>query len=98
LSLDTRLGAAALAPAAGVLIFTQVASGWVKRKNLKTLQSVGGLSAEIQESLSNFKVIVAFNRLDYFREKFDEANERNFTASIAGGMANGVFMPIYGWP
>ena len=96
LSLNIRLGAAALAPAAGVLVFTRLASGWVKRKNLKSLQSLGGMSAEIQESLSNFKVIVAFNRLDYFRKKFDEANDGNFKASIAGGIANGIFMPVYG--
>jgi ATP-binding cassette subfamily B protein len=54
------------------------------------------MSAEIQESMSNFKVIVAFNRLDYFRQKFQDANERNFTASVASGIANGVFMPVYG--
>ena len=54
------------------------------------------MSAEIQESLSNFKVIVAFNRLDYFRQKFNEANERNFPASVGAGMASGVFMPVYG--
>src|SRR5207244_7995746 len=96
LSLNIRLGLAALTPAIGVLIFTQLISGWVKNRNLKSLQSLGGMSAEIQESLSNFKVIVAFNRLDYFRQKFNEANERNFAASIAGGIANGIFMPIYG--
>jgi ATP-binding cassette subfamily B protein len=96
LALNIRLGLAALAPAAGVLIFTQLISGWVKRKNLKSLQSLGGMSAEITESLSNFKVIVAFNRLDYFRQKFNEANERNFAASLGGGLANGIFMPIYG--
>jgi len=96
LSLNVRLGLAALAPAMGVLIFTRAVSGWVKSRNLKSLQSLGGMSAEIQESLSNFKVIIAFNRLDYFRQKFDEANERNFTASVAGGIANGVFMPVYG--
>ena len=82
-----RLGIAALVPAAGVLIFTKVISGWVKKRNLKSLQSLGGMSAEIQESLSNFKVIVAFNRADYFQNKFNEANERNFAASVAGGMA-----------
>ena len=27
------------------------------------------MSGEIQESLNNFKVIVAFNRLDYFRDE-----------------------------
>ena len=95
-TLNVRLGLAALAPAFGVLIFTRAVSGWVKRKNLKSLQSTGGMSAEIQESLSNFKVIVAFNRFDYFRRKFDEANEQNFAASVAGGIANGIFMPIYG--
>jgi ATP-binding cassette subfamily B protein len=96
LALNVRLGTAALLPAAGVLIFTNSISGWVKRRNLKSLQSLGGLSAEVQESLSNFKVIVAFNRLDYFREKFSEANQRNFSASVASGIANGIFMPVYG--
>src|SRR5215470_15866655 len=96
LSLNIRLGVAALLPAAGVLILTQLISGWVKGKNLKSLQSLGGMSAEIQESMSNFKVIAAFNRVDYFRQKFDEANQRNFKASVASGLANGVFMPVYG--
>ena len=96
LALNPRLGVAALVPAIGVLVFTKAISGWVKNKNLKSLQSLGGMSAEIQESLANFKVIVAFNRLDYFREKFKTANETNFKASLAGGIASGVFMPIYG--
>jgi ATP-binding cassette subfamily B protein len=41
-------------------------------------------------------VIVAFNRRDYFRRKFDEANQANFTASIASGLASNVFLPLYG--
>ena len=97
LALNIRLGVAALAPALGALIFTQLISGWVKNKNLKSLQSIGGMSAEIQEGLANFKVIVAFNRLDYFRQKFNEANERNFSASVAGGIANNIFIPVYGF-
>jgi ATP-binding cassette, subfamily B, bacterial len=95
-SLNVWLGAAALLPALGVLIVTQLISPWVKRRNVKNLQSVGGMSAEIQESLNNFKVIVAFNRTDYFRNKFNEANERNFTSAVAAGVASNIFMPIYG--
>jgi ATP-binding cassette subfamily B protein len=95
-SLDVRLGAAALVPALGVLIVTQLISPWVKRRNVKNLQSVGGMSAEIQESLNNFKVIVAFNRTDYFRNKFNEANEQNFSSAVAAGVASNIFMPIYG--
>src|SRR5690606_4121971 len=64
--------------------------------NFKSLQTLGGLSGEIQESLANFKVIVAFNRLDYFRAKFAEANSANYAASIRAGIASNVFIPIYG--
>ena len=94
--LNWNLGLAALLPAALVFVTTQLISGWVKRKSRAGLQSLGSMSAEIQESLNNFKVIVAFNRLDYFREKFKEANEVNFKASIGSGIASSVFTPIYG--
>lgn len=96
LTLNVRLGSAAIFPAFCVLVLTQFISAWVKRKTLKSLQSLGGMSAEIQESLENFKVIVAFNRLDYFRKKFNEANENNYTASIGAGVATNIFIPIYG--
>lgn len=95
LTLHLELGAAALLPAAGVVLVTRVLSGWVKKKNLSSLQSIGGMSAEIQESLENFKVIVAFNRLDYFRKKFNDANEKNYTASIGAGIATSMFVPLY---
>ena len=94
--LNDRLGAAALVPALGVLIITQLVSAWVKRRSLKSLQALGGMSAEIQESLANFKVIVAFNRLDYFQRKFSEVNEKNFSASVSSGLASGIFVPLYG--
>jgi len=95
-TLNIRLGGSALLPALAVLIITQLISGWVKRANFKSLQTLGGLSGEIQESLANFKVIVAFNRLDYFREKFNAANTTNYNASIRAGIANNVFVPLYG--
>jgi ATP-binding cassette subfamily B protein len=96
LALDVRLGLAALAPAAGVMVLTRLISGWVRNRNLKSLQSLGALSSDVQESLANFKVIVAFNRLDYFRQKFNGANERNFGASVQAGLASNIFVPVYG--
>jgi ATP-binding cassette subfamily B protein len=97
ISLNIRMAIAALLPAAGVLVITKVTSGWVKRKNLKSLQSLGGLSSEIQECLHNFKVIVAFNRMDYFQRRFNGANDTNYKASISAGFANNIFMPLYGF-
>jgi ATP-binding cassette, subfamily B, bacterial len=95
-SLEPRLGAAALAPAAAVLVITRATGAWVKRKNTASLQALGGLSGEIQESMSNFRVIVAFDRVDYFQQQFNAANGRNYTASVSAGLANNIFVPLYG--
>jgi ATP-binding cassette, subfamily B, bacterial len=94
LSINLPLGLAALTPALVVWGFTKVVSPWVKRKNFESMKSTGSLSAEIQESLANFKVIVAFNRRDYFRKRFEEANEHNYTKSVKAGIANNVFSPV----
>ena len=95
-SLNPKLGFAALLPAIVVVLFTRLTSSWIKRKNLGSLQALGGMSSEVQENLNNFKVIVAFNRVDYFRWKFNSANEKNFSASVSAGYANNIFMPLYG--
>ena len=96
LAINWKLGLATLAPAVLILIFTAVLSPWVKRKNAVNLKSTGNLSGEIQESLQNFKVIIAFNRRDYFRKKFDEVNEENYKTAIGAGLANNIFAPVYG--
>lgn len=96
-SINLTLGVAALMPALIIWIFTKSISPWVKKKNAANLRSVGGLSAEIQESLDNFKVIVAFNRRDYFRERFNEANQNNYSTAVSAGLANNVLAPVYGF-
>jgi ATP-binding cassette subfamily B protein len=95
-SLNPKLGLIALIPAVVVFIFTRAVAPWVKKRNLNNLKSVGGLSAEVQESLANFKVIVAFNRRDYFRTRFGEANNNTYNAATKAGIANNLFMPVYG--
>lgn len=95
LLIHIKLGLAAMAPMLLILIFTTLVSPWVKRTNAKSLKSVGGMSAEIQESLNNFKVIIAFNRRDYFRKRFDVANQENYRSAIGAGLANNVFLPVY---
>lgn len=92
---NPKLGAVALIPAVCVLIITIILSKWVKRRNKKDLQMTGNMSAEIEESLDNFKVISVFNRSDYFNEKFEKINNKNFKVSFKTGIANGIFNPIY---
>jgi ATP-binding cassette subfamily B protein len=94
-AINWRLGLATLVPALGLLIFSRAISAWVKRVNLESLRAEGAMSGEIQESLSNFRVILAFNRRDYFRKRFSEANYINFKTSVLAGLGNNVFSPVY---
>lgn len=96
LTVNTHIGVAALVPALVLLIFIQLTSAWIKRSNFVNMQALGDLSAEIQESLNNFKVIVAFNRRDYFRKRFQEVNEQNYKAAIKAGIASNTYVPIFG--
>ena len=96
LSINLELGVAALSPAILIWVFTRFVSPWVKRKNFVSLKSVGVLSSTVQESLNNFKVIVAYNRRDYFRERFNESNRDNYSSAVGAGLANNLFMPVYG--
>jgi len=92
-----RLGLATLSPAILMWIFTKFLSPWVRRKNAIYLKSVGAMSGEIQESLGNFKVVVAFNRRDYFRQRFDQANRHNYSTAIKATIANSTYTPVYGF-
>ena len=97
LSINLKLGLAALVPALVLWFFTKSISPWVKNRNSVNMRSTGSLSAEIQESLNNFKVIVAFNRRDYFRKRFDEVNVENYNSAVKAGIANNMFTPVYGF-
>lgn len=96
LSLNLKLGAAAIAPAVTLIFFTRLLTPWIKKKNALSLKNIGGLSGEISESLENFKVVVAFNRRDYFRKKFNEVNESNYKTALGAGIANNTLNPTYG--
>ena len=95
LSINLPIGLAALSPALLVWIFTKTVTPWVRRRNAESMKSTGLLSAEIQESLANFKVIIAFDRRDYFRKRFEAANENNYTQSVKAGVANNILTPVY---
>lgn len=95
LSLHPRLGAAALWPAAVLFLVNRLLSPWLRARNRASLASAGNLSAEISDSLENFKAIVAYHRRDYFRERFAQANAQNYQRALAAGLSNQLFVPCY---
>ena len=97
LVLNFQLGLIAWASLGVMLIITAILSKWIKIKNEKALQRLGELSAQIQESLSNFKITFVFNRRDYFKESFEKVNENNRKAATTAGIANGLLAPTYNY-
>lgn len=95
-ALHWQLGLLALAPALLLWGVTVCLSPWIRQKNAQSLKQTGILSSHIQESLDNFKVIVAFERRDYFRQRFFQTNRENYQAAQGAGVANQVFSPLYG--
>lgn len=95
LVINAHLALVALIPAVFLLLLTRFLSAFVKKANARNLRSTGEMSAEVQESLNNFKVIVAFNRQDYFNKKFAEINHKNYLASMFAGFANKTLSPLY---
>ncbi len=96
LVINLPLGLAALAPAATLVLLTRAISPWVKQRNAEAMAATGALSAEVTESLNNFRVIVAFNRRDFFRDRFAAANRQNREKAARAGIANVVFTPVFG--
>lgn len=91
----TNLALVALAPALGLLVITRVLSPLIKKRNAETLASNGRVSAEVQESLNNFKVTIAFNRQDYFEKNFLTVNESNYRTAVRSSTLNNSMTPLY---
>lgn len=93
--INFELALVTLSTAFVLLIVTYGISPWINKQNRLSLQALGGLSAEIQESLNYFKVIISFERRDFFKENFNTANRENFTSSVRSGIANNITSPLY---
>lgn len=78
-----------------LVILTSFLSPMVKNLNKKSLESTGNFSGEVQEGLANFKVIVAFNRQDFFKQNFQKYNQKNFKNMIRSEFLNSIFKPLY---
>lgn len=95
LVINPLLGVFSLGISVFLFIITNLIANFLRRINKKALNATGNLSGEIQESLTNYKVVVAFNRKDYFRDSFQAVNENSKAANITAGIGNNILTPIY---
>ncbi len=73
----------------GSVLFRIAAADAYKR----TRESIGALSAELQETLSGVRVVRAFGREDRHLERFSQLNEENRSANMTTVHLNAAYFP-----
>jgi len=97
LSINLKLGAAALAPALVLFVLTRILSPWINARMPFRWQQRAASRGSIGEPQTISQVVVAFNRRDFFRKRFEVTNDENYASAIRAGIANNTFTPIYGF-
>ncbi len=95
LFINFKLAVVMLSVTVLLFIITKMLSPWIERQNKKSLTTIGNLSSSLQENITNFRVIVAYSKRDYFRSHLERVNQSTFDTALRSGTANRIFEPIY---
>ncbi len=95
LYINTKLALVMLASVFVLVIITSGLSPTLEKLTKRFLQSIGALSASLQENIFNFRVIIAFNKRAYFKKQVSDSTEAVFRAGFKSNTLNKIFEPIY---
>ncbi|EDX84011.1 ABC transporter, ATP-binding protein [Synechococcus sp. PCC 7335] len=77
-----------------IMIFTtRLFSRWARARFRVTRETIGDLSARIEEDVSSVKEAQAFNRVDYNIDAFEALNAANRDANIQAVAVTAAFLP-----
>lgn len=92
--LEWRLALAAFVVVPLTFIAARVFSRLARRSFRHTRQTIGDVSANLQEDLAAVQVTQAFNRIEFTTERFRELNALNRDANIRAVAVTSAFMPV----
>lgn len=78
-----------------IILFTKTLAGWAGKRNKRNLAVLGNFNAVLQENLTNFRVIVAYGKRNYFKSYLNDINAQNKVAAIKSEVATKIFEPTY---
>lgn len=92
-ALDWRLALASVTVIPVMLWMTSVFSHMSRRAFRRTRESIGDVSAEIQEEIAGVKVAQAFTRTTVNQQRFAQRNAANRDANVNATAITSAFMP-----
>jgi len=93
LNLNWRLALASFAILPVMVLSTSFFSGWARRAFRRTRQTIGGVSAELEENIAGVKVAQAFSREDENIASFRQVNAANRDANVNAESITAAFSP-----
>lgn len=93
-TLNWRLALAAFAILPVIVIATAYLSRRVRRAYRQTRQTIGDVSAELQENIAGVREVQAFAREQETMGEFRAVNERNRNAHVRAGTLSAVYAPV----
>jgi ABC-type multidrug transport system fused ATPase/permease subunit len=91
--LNWQLGLAVLVMVPVLVLVTRVFSRMARRAFRETRETIGDVSAELEEELGGVKVAQAFNRTEQNVQRFAERNAANRDANISANTVTSAFSP-----
>lgn len=95
LYLNWQLASIVLLLTAAIILITRIVTPYIEGINKGSLVDQGALSSEIQEGLTNFNALVAFQIQDYFKDHFTSISEKVYKAKIKANILNEGIAPLY---
>jgi ATP-binding cassette subfamily B protein len=93
--LNWQLASIVLLLTAIIIFITRIVTPYIELVNKGSLVDQGSLSSEIQEGLTNFNALVAFQIQDYFKDHFTSISEKVYKAKIKANILNEGIAPLY---
>jgi ATP-binding cassette, subfamily B, bacterial len=69
----------------------------VKKANKSALEANGEMSSVIEENLTNYQAIVAFDQQEFVRQTFEKSSRQTYKKTIVSTLIAQVFQPLYGF-
>ncbi len=91
--LDWRLTLATAAVLPAMVIALQLLARFARRAYRQTRETIGDVSANLEEEISGVRVAQAFSRTEFNSERFTERNNANRNANIRAEAATATIMP-----
>lgn len=95
LYLNWQLASIVLLLTGVIILITRIATPYIEGINKKSLVDQGSLSSEIQEGLTNFNALVAFQIQDYFKDNFTSISKKVYASKIKANILNEGIAPLY---